>query len=99
MLERTRPVANSTTDGTPIPTAGGGGAPRGLDRGDHLAEQVVGARGLGGLEHRVAEALVLERGDGDLRPPTSTPISWPLSTLVNRGGEGSSAEPAACRAR
>ena len=81
------------------PDADGAGAPCGIDRGDHLTEQVLRALASSRPEHGLLRRSFSSVATETFVPPTSTPISWPLNTLVNGGGEGSSAEPAACRAR
>ena len=68
MLERTRPVANSTTDGTPIPTPTVLGP-----RTESIAAIISPSRSSAldasvGRSTEVAQPLVLERRDGDLRP-------------------------------
>ena len=62
--ERAVPVAKSTTDGTPMPTAVAG--PAAPITVDELLDERVGARQVGGRDLGVGEPPVLEDGDRDL---------------------------------
>ncbi len=66
--ETTRPVANSTIEGTPIPTASTPSWPTSLTSSTSCATRAWLEPQLGGANRRGAQAAVAQRRGGDLRP-------------------------------